>query len=206
MAVKQTIMQSIQKLFGGIRIPWKFLLPFAVIIGVYTGIVLTVPAFEDTSIRDIGVGFEWWIFFAMVIISNSETPKESAIKTFIFFLISQPIVFLVQPNGIDLLQRYYFDWFVYTLFTFPMAWVGWYTRKEKLYAPLILSFVFLYLTDHLIMYVRLHHVFSAVFCLVLSVSLILGIMKNRKLRIIAGILGITLGLLAWLIPYLPNNQ
>ncbi|HAJ97523.1 MAG TPA: hypothetical protein DCO72_07290 [Ruminococcus sp.] len=53
---------------------------------------------------------------------------------------------------------------------------------------------------------KLHHVFSAVFCLVLSVSLILGIMKNHKLRIIATILGITSGLLAWLIPYLLNNQ
>ena len=200
------VMQAIQKLFGGIRIPWKFLLPFAVIIGVYTGMVLTVPAFEDTSIRDIGVGFEWWIFFAMVIISNSETPKESAIKTFIFFLISQPIVFLVQPNGIGLLQQYYFDWFIYTLFTFPMAWVGWYTSKEKLYAPCILSFVLIYLTNHVISYVKQHHVFSAVFCIVLFIVLILAIMKNRKLRIIATILGITLGLLARLIPYLLNNQ
>lgn len=199
-------MQVINKIFGGIKIPWKFLLPFAVIIGVYTGFVLTVPAFQNTSIRDIGSGFEWWIFFAMVIISNSETPKESAAKTFIFFLISQPIVFLVQPNGIELFQRYYFDWFIYTLFTFPMAWIGWYTRKEKIFAPFILSFVLIYLTDHFISYVNQQHIFSAIFCIVLFIALVLGTMKNRKLKIIAAILGLTLGLLGWFIPIYLNSR
>lgn len=199
-------MHIISKLFGGIKIPWKILLPFAVIIGIYTGIILTVPAFKNTSICDIGIGFEWWILFAMIIISNSATPKESAVKTFIFFLISQPIVYLVQPNGIDLFQRYYGNWFIYTLFTFPMAWIGWYTKKDKVFAPFILSFVLMYLTGHFISYVKQYHVFSAVFCFVLFFTLIFGIMKNKKLKILAIVLGITLGVLAWFIPDLLYNQ
>lgn len=52
-------MQVSSKLFGDIKIPWKILLPFAVIIGIYTGIVLTAPAFQNTSIRDIATGFKW---------------------------------------------------------------------------------------------------------------------------------------------------
>ena len=199
-------MQVINKIFGGLKVPWKFLLLFAVIIGVYTGFVLTIPAFKDTSIRDIGIGYEWWIFFAMVIITNSESPKESAIKTFIFFLISQPIVFLVQPNGFDLFQCYYFGWFIYTLFTFPMTWIGWYTKKEKVFAPVILSFVLVYLTNHFISYAKQCHIFSAIFSLVLFVALILGVMKNRKLKIIAAILGLTLGLLGYFIPVYLNSR
>lgn len=199
-------MRTSTKIFGGIKIPWKILIPFAVVIGMYTGFVLTVPAFQNTSVRDIGIGFEWWIFFAMVIISNSETPKESAIKTFIFFLISQPIVFLVQPNGIDLFQRYYSGWFIYTLFTFPMAWIGWYTRKEKIFAPFILSFVLIYLMNHIIVYIRQYHIFSAVFCIALFIALILGIMRSRRLKIIAAISGLTLGLLAYFIPMYLNSR
>lgn len=194
-------MKSINKIFGGIKIPWKILLPFAVLIGAYTGFILSVPAFQNTSFQDIGIGFEWWIFFAMLIITNSETPEESAIKTFIFFLISQPIVFLVQPNGIELFQRYYFNWFIYTLFTFPMAWIGWYTRKEKVFSPVILSFVLAYLTGHFISYVKLHHIFSAIFCFVLFVALIFGVMNNRRLRMIAATLGLVFGFSVCIITY-----
>ena len=199
-------MQVIKKIFGGIKIPWKFLIPFAIAIGIYTGIVLSIPALKDTSVQDIGIGFESWILFAMIIITNAETPKESAAKTFIFFLISQPIVFLVQPNGFDLLQRYYFEWFIYTSFTFPMAWVGWYTRKEKLYAPFILSFPLIYLTNHIISYIKQIHIFSAIFCIILFVALILGVMKNRKLKVTAVIIGLTLGLLGYFIPVYLNSR
>ena len=199
-------MQIVKKLFGGIKIPWKYLIPFSIAIGIYTGIVLSIPALKDTSFRAIGIGYEWWIFFAMIIITNSETPKESAAKTFVLFLISQPIVFLVQPNGFDLFQRYYFGWFIYTLFTFPMAWVGWYTRKEKIYAPCILSFPLIYLTNHIISYIKQGHICSAIFCIALFVALILGVMKNRKLMIIAAASGLTLGLLLWLIPVYLNSR
>ena len=82
-------MQVINKIFGSLKVTWKYLLPFAVLIGVYTGLVLSVPAFKNTSIQDIGIGYEWWILFAMVIISNSEKPMESAIKDF-YFLFDKP--------------------------------------------------------------------------------------------------------------------
>lgn len=94
----------------------------------------------------------------------------------------------------------------YTLFTFPMAWVGWYTRKEKIYAPIILSFVLVYLTNHFISYAKQLHIFSAIFSLVLFVALILGVIKNRKLRIIAAVLGLTLGLILYFIPVYLNSQ
>ena len=177
-------MKISERLFGGLRLTWLIIILSAVLSGVYTGIILTVPALKNTSFRDIGIGYEWWIFFAMLIISNSGSPKESACKTVVFFLISQPLVFLVQPNGFDILGRYYGFWFLMTLCTFPGAWIGWYTRKNDLRAALLLSVMLVMLTVHCHHYLNRPrmHLLSAVFCFVQIVALICGILKEKKLR------------------------
>ena len=69
------------------------------------------------------------IFFAVIIMSNCKKPLESALKTFAFFLISQPLIYLLQvpfsPMGWGLFS-YYPYWFYWTPATFPMAFVGWF--------------------------------------------------------------------------------
>ncbi len=47
-----------EELFGGINMTWKKVILFAVICGVYTGVMALIPATKDTSFRDISISFE----------------------------------------------------------------------------------------------------------------------------------------------------
>ena len=85
-----------KKLFGELNITWKKLIIFAIICGIYPAIMALLPITQDTSFRDIAISFEVWILFGIIIITNSNTAKESALKCFVFFLISQPLIYLVQ--------------------------------------------------------------------------------------------------------------
>lgn len=131
-----------QKLFGKLNITWGKLILFAVICGVYTGVMALLPMAKDTSFQDITMTFECWILFAVVIIMNSKSPLDSALKVFVFFLVSQPLVYLVQapfhPDGLSLF-RFYPPWFLWTLLTFPAAFVGHYLKKDKWWGLLILE-------------------------------------------------------------------
>ena len=137
------------KLFGGLKMSWLRVILFAAATAVVTAVFLLVPVFEGTSFERMGVTFEAWIFFAVVIMSNCEKPLESACKTFVFFLISQPLIYLLQvpfsSQGWGLFG-YYRYWFLWTLATFPMAFVGWYIKKKNWLSLLILAPVLFVLT------------------------------------------------------------
>lgn len=63
----------------------------------------------------------------LIIMANCQKPLESACKTFVFFLISQPLIYLLQVPFSSMgwgLFGYYWNWFIWTLLTFPMAFVG----------------------------------------------------------------------------------
>ena len=85
-----------KKLFGEIDLNWKKLIILSIIMGIYPGIVAMIPVLKDTSITDLTVTFEVWIFFGIFIIMNSKSAKESALMCFVFFLISQPLIYLTQ--------------------------------------------------------------------------------------------------------------
>ena len=61
-----------------------------------------IPQARDTSFADISTTFEWWILFGTIIIMNSKSNLDSALKCIVFFLISQPLVYLVQVPFSDL--------------------------------------------------------------------------------------------------------
>ena len=133
------------KLFGGINMTWPKVLIFALATAIVTAIVLIVPVFKYTSFQEMGVHLEAWILFAVIIMSNCKSPLDSAVKTFVFFLVSQPLIYLFQvpfsDMGVQLFQ-YYYRWFILTLLTFPMAFVGWYIKKKNwlsllIFAPII---------------------------------------------------------------------
>ena len=84
-----------KKIFGGIDLTWPKVIIMAIIAGVYTAIMAMLPIAYDTSFSDLTVTFEVWIFLGIFIIMNSKSAKDSALKCFIFFLISQPLVYLV---------------------------------------------------------------------------------------------------------------
>ncbi len=120
-------------LFGDINLTWQKLIIYAIITAIYTAIMATIPITKDTSFRDIAATLEWWILFGVIIICNSKSPIDSALKCFVFFLVSQPLIYLFQVpfswQGWHLFS-YYKYWFIITLLTIPMSYIGYYTKKD----------------------------------------------------------------------------
>ena len=185
-------MKQLKRLFGGLEIGWGRLILFAVICGVYTGVMALLPFARDTSFQDITISFECWILFGILLIVNGKSPLDAALKTLVFFLISQPLVYLVQVpfhrDGFGLF-RYYPTWLRWTLLTFPMAYVGWYMKKDKWWGLLILSPMLFFLAWHYLGFfseVRSffpHHLLSALFCAATMLIYPPAIFENRSLRI-----------------------
>ena len=146
---KNLFRRCTEKLFGGINMKWWKVIAFAAATAVVTFLFLVIPIFEKTSFYLMGVTFEAWIFFAVIIMSNCKSPLESALKTFVFFLISQPLIYLFQVPFSSLgwqIFMYYRYWLIWTFCTLPMAFVGWYIRKKNWISLLILLPVIAYLT------------------------------------------------------------
>ena len=188
-----------KKMFGGLNITWGKLIIFAVICGVYTGAMAMLPRTRDTSFRDISTTFECWILFAIIIIVNSKSPLDSVLKVFVFFLISQPLVYLVQApfdeQGLGLF-RYYPPWFYWTLLTIPMAFVGYFMKKNKWWSLLILVPMLLFLGYHYLTYFGEayhffpHHLLTALFCAATLIIYPLFIFENKTLKIVGLIISI----------------
>ncbi|MBQ7669877.1 MAG: hypothetical protein IJS45_04050 [Clostridia bacterium] len=133
--------KAIKKLFGGIDLTWPKLIIFALAAGVFTAVMALIPALHYTSFHTIAVSFEVWILFGILIIMNSKSNLDSALKCFVFFLISQPLVYLIQVPFSELgwsLFGYYKFWFIWTLLCFPMGFVGYWMKKGKWWGYLIL--------------------------------------------------------------------
>ena len=142
-------MKIIKMRCGGINWTWRKLVSCAVAAGVYTGLINQVPFLLDTSMRDIAIAYECWVLFGIIIIMISKSALDSALKCFVFFLISQPLVYLTEvpflgPGILD----YYRLWILPTILTFPMGFVGYYMKKDKWWGLLILSPILLLLGFH----------------------------------------------------------
>ncbi len=188
-----------KKLFGGINITWKKLILFAVISAIYTSIMAIIPITKDTSFRDIAVNLEWWILFGIIIISNSKSPKDSALKCFVFFLISQPLIYLIQVPFSSMgwgLFSYYKYWFIWTICTLPMGFIGYYINKKNALSMIILLPMLI-----LLAYIGLgyftemmngfpHHLLSFIFCFLIIIIIVLNLFDKAMLKIIS--LGIVL--------------
>jgi hypothetical protein len=130
---KNVFTRLLERVYGGLNMSWLNVILYAVATAVVTAIFLIVPVFKNTSFEFVGVTFEAWIFFAVILMANCKTPLESALKTFVFFLVSQPLIYLIQVPFSEMgwgLFGYYRTWFIWTLFTLPMAYIGWYIRKK----------------------------------------------------------------------------
>ena len=190
------------KLFGGIKMTWLRVIIFAVIAGAVTALAaMLIP--DGSSLHEIAVSLEAWILFAILIITNCEKPWEAALKTFVFFLISQPLVYLIQVPFSWMgwgLFRYYRYWFIITLLTLPGAFLGWYIRKDNLWSGVILSVMLALLAILGVRYAQdavrhfPNHLLSALFCFGQIPLYICGILQNKKAK--AAALGITAAALA----------
>ena len=147
---KSVLRRLTDRLYGGLNMSWPAVILFAAGAAVLTAVFLLFPIFENTSFERMGVTFEAWIFFAILIMANCKTPLESALKTFVFFLISQPLIYLLQVPFSSMgwgLFGYYKYWLIWTLLTLPMAYVGWYIKKKNWLSLLILLPVLCVLTS-----------------------------------------------------------
>lgn len=183
-----------KKIFGGVDLNWKKLIIFAIIAAVYTAIMAIIPITKDTSFRDIAATLEWWILFGVIIICNSKSPKDSALKCFIFFLISQPLIYLLQVpfswQGWHLFS-YYKYWFIWTILTIPMGYIGFYIKKDNIFSVIILTPMLILLAilgleffDSMLKNFP-HHILSCIFCFIAIILIILGTLNKKKNIIIS---------------------
>ena len=138
----------IDRMYGGLNMSWLLVVLLAVGTAMLTSVFLILPVFKETSFNRMGVTLEAWILFAVFIMANCKKPLESALKTFVFFLISQPLIYLIQVPFSAMrweLFGYYRYWFIWTLLTIPMAYIGWFITKRNWLGVIILAPVLAYL-------------------------------------------------------------
>ena len=196
------------KLFGGLKMSWLNVILFAVATAVYTSAMMIFVRPIDLSFRDIGATFEWWIFFAIIIMTNCKKPLESALKTFVFFLISQPWIYLFQVPFSEMgwgLFGYYRYWFIWTLLTLPMAFVGWYLKKRNWISVLILSPMLLLLAMLGVGFIQSaiknppYHLLSGIFCFAQIILYAFALFDKKRDKILTLVIGL-LCTIAVLIP------
>lgn len=192
-----------KRLFGGLKMNWLSVILFAVLAGIYTGTVLLVPFLKNTSFQDIGISYEWWVIFAVIIVVNCEKNWEAMLKCFVFFLISQPLVYLIEvlfgtlPMEMGL---YYYRsfWLPKTFLTLPGGFIAYYCKKQNLLGGMILGLgntiqaalgVF-YLGSMIRSFP--YHLLSGVVCIASILVMSCSIQKQKKYRLTAILLPIVL--------------
>ncbi len=183
------------RLFGKLKMTWPKVILFAIIIGIYTGAVMMVTALKDTSFQDIGISYECWLIFAVIIVVNCQKNYEAMLKCFVFFLISQPLVYLTQvvcgALSFDL-ALYYFQsiWLLPTLLTLPGGLIAYYCKKQNILGATILGIGNSIQTMLGIYYLYQaidrfpHHLLSSILSFASVIIMTLSIQKNKHNRII----------------------
>lgn len=184
-----------ENLYGGIKMTWLKVIVFAIITGVYTGVIMLVPALHDTSFQDIGITYEWWVIFAVIVVVNCQKNWEAMLKCFVFFLISQPLVYTTEViwGGltIDLALLYYGYWFVPTLLTIPGGLIAYYCKKQNLSGSIILGMGNTIQVFFGLFYAKAairsfpNHLLSSIVCFGSILVMGLSIQKKTKNRIVA---------------------
>ena len=189
-----------KKLFGGINLTWTKLIISAIIAGVYTGLVALSHKLLYTSFHTITATLEVWILFGIIIIMNSKSAKDSALKCFVFFLISQPLVYLIQvPFSVYGwgMFKYYPFWGAITVLCLPMGYIGYNLKKDKWWNIFILyPMIFVvgleysrYLSDFMFYYPFFSLI--TIFCLVTMIIYPIYTLKNKIGKTIYLILSIS---------------
>ena len=185
----------VKKLFGNLNMSWKNVIMFAVAVGIYTGIIMQIDFLDDTSFQDIGILYEFWVLFAVIIVVNCGKNTQAMLKCFAFFLISQPIIFLVEVIGGAITWEkallYLRYWTPLILMTLPGGFIAHYCKKQNLFGAIILG---LGNTIQAVMgsyYTRLliekfpHHLLSVIFCFGSILVMSYYLQKENKYRLVA---------------------
>lgn len=192
-----------KRLFGNVNMTWLKVILFAVITGVYTGAIMLVPFLQGTSFQDIGISYEFWVVFAVIVVVNCKKSWEAMLKCFVFFLISQPLVYLVQilagSLSFDLAWMYYYRiWLPMTFLTIPGGFIAYFCKKKNVLGAVILGLGNTIQAVMALSYFGMafrsfpHHLLSAVFSVASIIIMTLCIQKKATNRLIAIITPIVL--------------
>lgn len=170
---------------------WKKLIVFSVATAVVTAVLKLLPFLDDTSLQDIAINPECWILFAVFIIVNCNSVKEACAKTFVFFIISQPLIYLIQvpfsSQGFGLFS-YYRYWFIITLLTIPGAAIAYQVKKKNWLSAAVLAVAVAFLgymaAEYFwnMMAAFPRHLLSFLFCMLLAVFLTLVLLDKKAQR------------------------
>lgn len=212
-------MEKLKKIFESIDFTWKKVIIFAIIAGIYTALMAIIPQVKYSSLNTITATFEVWIFIGILIIMNAKSNKDSALKCFVFFLISQPLIYLLQVpfswQGWKLFGYYKF-WFILTILCLPMGYLGYYIKKDKWWGYLILFPMILltaysyhtYLTCFTFYYPK--YILISLFCAVAMIIYPNVLFNNKKIKIVGTIISslliIGITILVILNPYIYSTE
>ncbi len=185
------------------NLTWLKVILFAIITGVYTGVVMIIPFLKNTSFHDIGISYEWWVIFAVIIVVNSKKSWEAMLKCFVFFLISQPLVYLVEIVSGNLSLNmgwnyYYHIWLPMPFLTLPGGFVASFCHKQNILAGVILGLGNTIQAVLAIAYFGMaiksfpFHLLSGLVCVGSIIIMSLFIQKETKNRLIAILIPIVL--------------
>lgn len=187
----------LEKLFFKTKMSWRLVLIFALCCGIAVGLLMIPDFLDETSFQAPGVYLEFWIAAALFIILNCDKPVEAGLKVFVFFLISQPLIYLVQvPFSWRHWQlfEYYPRWAVLTLLTLPGGMIAWFTKKGNWLSMLILSAANALLCVELVYFVNRtivsfpHYLLTDLFIIAEITGFTLLILKKKPLRLAAFLL------------------
>lgn len=190
-------MNKVKKLFGGLNLTWPKLIIFSVVIAIITAGIALIPGLLYTSFSTIVATLEVWILFGIIIIMNSKSNMDSALKCFVFFLISQPLIYLFQVPfsrlGFGIFQYYKF-WFIMTILCLPMGYFGYYIKKDKWYGYLILLPMIAAVLYSYYQYLRYftfdlpNYILICIFCAVTAIFYPIVLFNNKKIKLYGSII------------------
>lgn len=187
-------MSKFYNMFNRINMSWIKVIILSLVCGVIPGLLMIPDFLIGTSLQNPGISYEFWVFMALLIALNCKKPVEAGLKTFVFFLISQPIIYLVQVPfswmGWNLFSYYPF-WAVLTLFTLPGGMLAWFVKKGNWLsvailsvANVLLSFILVYLfTDMLNKFPK--GIIAVLFIIFEIIFFTCMLLKGKKKRIVA---------------------
>ncbi len=187
-------MSRFNRFFGDVNMSPARVLAFAVGTAVLTVVFNICPFFADSSLQDVAVYLDFWILCAVFVISNCGSAKEASLKCFVFFLVSQPLIYLLEvpfvADGFGIF-RYYDYWFKMTLLTIPGAAIAFLIKRGDWLGTAVLSVANAYYAYQSVYYLRRviidppHHALSFAFCMLMIVLFVQIFVREKKQRLAA---------------------
>lgn len=180
--------------FMNCKMSWKRVITLSLLSASITALFNCIPFLDRTSFTAPAETLEMWIVLALFIVMNCNGYKDAMTKTFVFFLISQPLIYLLEVPFKDIgwnLFRYYRFWGIMTVLTIPGAAIAYRVKKDDILSALILSVAnlltlltgFYWLKPLLEIFPR--YLIAVIFCFTVPFLLSFLLLRQKKSRITA---------------------